>query len=123
MNRKSPSIYIRIKMNYFRSILKGIKILETHEIKNKFIFKNQYKFIIKNYDENFSNLFADKILNNSFEKELKTQIYNKYKIWITAIGICYTFYYIKHNFTQPVNSYLLLLKTFYYQIYFSLIIF
>ncbi len=110
-------------MNYFRSILKGIKILETHEIKNKFIFKNQYKFIIKNYDENFSNLFADKILNNSFEKELKTQIYNKYKIWITAIGICYTFYYIKHNFTQPVNSYLLLLKTFYYQIYFSLIIF
>lgn len=105
MNRKSPSIYVRIKMNYFRLILKGIKILESREDKFKHNFNKQFDFIIKNKDRKSLDSFADKILNNPFQKEFKTQIYNKYKIWLTAIGICYLFFYIKHNYTQPVNNY------------------
>jgi len=106
MNRKSPSLYVRIKMNYFRLILKGIKILESREHKLKFSFNNQFDFINSNNDNKSSNSFANKILNNPFQKELKTQIYNKYKIWLIAIGISYLFFYVKHNYTQPVSNFL-----------------
>jgi len=102
MNRKSPSLYIRIKMNYFRLILKGIKILESRENKYKLFFNKQYDFINKNFENKSNDSFANKILYNPFEKELKTQIYNKYKIWLIAIGFSYVFFYIKHNYTQPV---------------------
>ena len=48
----------------------------------------------------------NKILKNPFQKEFKTQIYNKYKLWLTAIAFAYLFFYIKHNYTQPVIKFL-----------------
>lgn len=104
MNRKSPSLYVRIKMNYFRMILKGIKILESRENKFKFDFNKQFDFINNNSNNKSYNSFANKILNNPFQKELKTQIYNKYKLWIIVIGFSYLFFYLKHNYTQPVKN-------------------
>ena len=89
-------------MNYFRLILKGIKILELREAKFKFNFNKQFDFMNSNSNKESYNSLANKILNNPFQKELKTQIYNKYKLWLIAIGFSYLFFYIKHNYTQPV---------------------
>jgi len=116
MNRKSPSLYVRIKMNYFRLILKGIKILESRENKSKFYFNKQLNFINSSTNTNSKsksyNTFAYKILFNPFQKEIKTQIYNKYKLWLVAIGFSYVFFYLKHNYTQPVSNNNLYLQTF-----------
>ena len=100
MNRKSPSLYIRIKMKYFRMILKGTKILDANEYKQKLEFNIQEKYLKKNSKKND---FIEKILNNPFEENSSSQIYNKYKLWLIFILTSYLFVYIKHNYFQPVK--------------------
>jgi len=112
MNRKSPSLYIRIKMNYFRLILKGIKILMSRENKYRLLSKNYFDFICKN-SNNKSQNFSYNILNNPFQNEFKSQIYNKYKIWLMTISCAYLFFYFRHNYTQPVKNNLI---SFFYKI-------
>ena len=98
MNRKSPSIYVRIKMKYFRLILKGVKILELRESRLKNLLIQNYKYIKNNTDNTLYHQNTSYLLQN----DIKIQIYNKYKIWIFAIVFSYSLFYFKHNYLQPV---------------------
>lgn len=88
-------------MKYFRFILKGIKILEFREKRFNNMFKKNLEFINKNAEN--SAAIADSLLFSTFQRELKSQIYNKYKIWIFGMAFSYVYFYIKHNYTQPVS--------------------